>query len=354
MSAWIAYVFLIVLVIGLLDLLHKKLLVRLIAGAEGSKNIWDDILVYSLRKPIRLLIWVLGCHLIVDILLTQTSAGIFQVFSLVGKLGFIISLAWFLSNLIREIERHTIEHKLKISERLDETATSAISKILLAAVYITTVLVLLQSSGFSISGVLAFGGVGGIAVGFAARDLLANFFGGLMIYMDRPFVVGDWVRSPDKEIEGIVEHIGWRLTRIRRFDRRPLYVPNSLFNTISLENPSRMLNRRIHETIGIRYDDLEQMHHIVEDVKAMLREHPDIDQNQVTIVAFDRCSESSLDFFVYTYTKTTAWVKFHTVKQDVMLRVLQIIQQHGAQCAFPTSTLHIKSSTPPPFEDRMR
>ena len=113
----------------------------------------------------------------------------------------------------------------------------------------------MQLFDYSVSGLLAFGGIGGIAVGFAAKDLLANFFGGLMIYLDRPFSVGDWIRSPDKEIEGTVEDIGWRLTRIRTFDKRPLYIPNSIFASISVENPSRMSNRRIYEKIGIRYDD---------------------------------------------------------------------------------------------------
>ena len=116
----------------------------------------------------------------------------------------------------------------------------AMAKLLRLSVIITAGLVVLQTLGFSISGVLAFGGVGGIAVGFAARDLLANFFGGLMIYLDRPFSVGDWVRSPDRNIEGTVERIGWRLTVIRTFDKRPLYVPNSVFANIAVENPSRM------------------------------------------------------------------------------------------------------------------
>ena len=114
----------------------------------------------------------------------------------------------------------------------------------------------MQLLGFSIAGILTFGGVGGIAVGFAAQDLLSNFFGWLGIYLDRPFAVGDWIRSPDREIEGTVEEIGWRVTRIRTFDNRPLYVPNSAFTNIS---PSRIqqgcLIGRIYETIGVRYDD---------------------------------------------------------------------------------------------------
>ena len=206
-------------------------------------------------------------------------------------------------------------------------------------------MVALQSLGYSISGVLAFGGVGGIAVGFAARDLLANFFGGLMIYMDRPFNVGEWIRSPDKEIEGTVEKIGWRLTTIRTFDKRPLYVPNSLFNNISVENPSRMSNRRIKETIGIRYDDLSKMKKIIDDVKKMLKEHPEIDKNKTLIVNFNEFAPSSLDFFVYTFTKTTDWVHYHEIKQEIMLSIINIIESNGAECAFPTSTLHISSGT---------
>jgi MscS family membrane protein len=201
--------------------------------------------------------------------------------------------------------------------------------------------VALQTLGFSVSGVLAFGGVGGIAVGFAARDLLANFFGGLMVYLDRPFSVGDWVRSPDRDIEGFVEKIGWRLTIIRTFDKRPLYVPNATFASIAVENPSRMSNRRIYETIGVRYDDVDKVESIVSEVKAMLQNHPAIDTNQTLIVNFNKFAASSLDFFIYTFTKTVVWTEYHEVKQDVLLRIADIIAKHGAEVAFPTSTLHI-------------
>jgi len=193
----------------------------------------------------------------------------------------------------------------------------------------------------SISGVLAFGGIGGIAVGFAAKDLLANFFGGLVIYMDRPFKVGDWIRSPDRDIEGTVVKIGWRLTEIRTFDQRPLYVPNSAFSTIALENPSRMLNRRIYETIGIRYDDIQEMHAIVASVKAMLQGHPAIAQDKTMIVNFNAFNASSVDFMVYTFTKTTNWVEFHEIKQAVLLEIAGIIRDHGAEIAYPTQTLHV-------------
>jgi MscS family membrane protein len=149
------------------------------------------------------------------------------------------------------------------------------------------------------------------------------------------------VRSPDQEIEGTVEHIGWRQTRIRTFDKRPLYVPNSTFTHISVENPSRMSNRRIYETIGVRYDDADKVADIVAAVKAMLQQHPDIDQQQTLIVNFNAFAASSLDFFVYTFTKTVNWIEYHEVKQRVLLQILAIIDEHGADIAFPTSTIKL-------------
>jgi MscS family membrane protein len=144
-----------------------------------------------------------------------------------------------------------------------------------------------------------------------------------------------------------VEKIGWRVTCIRTFDKRPLYVPNSTFTTIAVENPSRMTNRRIYETIGIRYDDVDKMAPIIDDVKAMLKEHPEIDTGQTLIVNFNAFASSSLDFFVYTFTKTTNWIKFHEIKQDVMLKIINIIESHGAECAFPTSTIHLVPGSVP-------
>ncbi|BBM66371.1 hypothetical protein VA249_30170 [Vibrio alfacsensis] len=162
-----------------------------------------------------------------------------------------------------------------------------------------------------------------------------------MIYFDRPFKVGDWIRSPDRQIEGTVERIGWRMTSIRTFDKRPLYVPNSVFSNIVVENPSRMLNRRIFETIGLRYDDADKVPAIIDEVREMLKNHKDIDARQTLIVNFDSFGASSLNFFIYTFTKTVNWIRYHEVKQDVLLQVMAIIKKHDADIAFPTQTLKL-------------
>ena len=102
-----------------------------------------------------------------------------------------------------------------------------------------------------------------------------------------------------------------------------------------------MTNRRIYETIGIRYSDIEKMEAITTDVKEMLQQHPDIDTNLTLMVNFVTFAPSSINFFVYTFTKTTVWAEFHKIKQDVLLKIENIISSHGAEIAFPTSTIHI-------------
>lgn len=334
-------VFLVVLAVAVVNFLLRRTLARLEERSRHTTTAWDNALVAAARRPLTVLAWIIGLDFAVRLIKTEADGAIFELVAPARIVGVIACIAWFLVLFIRNAEESIIAQRVARGEPFDRTTVDAIGKLLRVSVLITAALVGLQSLGISISGVLAFGGIGGIAVGFAAKDLLANFFGGLMVYLDRPFAVGDWVRSPDQEIEGTVEEIGWRLTRIRTFDKRPLYVPNSVFTQITVENPSRMSHRRIYETIGVRYDDLAKVAPIVEDIKAMLRSHPEIQQDQTMIVNFNQFNASSLDIMVYTFTKTTAWVHYHAVKQDVLLKIAEIIAAHGAEIAFPTRTLHL-------------
>ncbi|MEC7459987.1 MAG: mechanosensitive ion channel family protein, partial [Pseudomonadota bacterium] len=278
---------------------------------EKTTNVWDDALFKAAQGPLSWFILILGLIWAVQISDGYLDMVLFSPANLdiVRQLTFIVLTMVFLVRFITLAEARLLDGLQAQAEgaqgRLDPTTLHALAKLTRLSVVISAVLVALPTLGIEITALLAFGGVGGIAVGFAAQDLLSNFFGGLMIYLDRPFAIGDWIRSPDREIEGTVESIGWRLTVVRTFDKRPLYVPNSVFAKLALENPSRMTNRRIYETIGIRYKDASKMSQIVRDVHAMLQEHEEVDQDQTLIVNFNGYGKSSLDFFVYTFTKTT-------------------------------------------------
>jgi MscS family membrane protein len=350
-SRWLLYVFVTVLVTGVIDLLQRQVLGRLRRKAHNTHNEFDDVLLEALVRPITLGIWVIGLTHAAELARQSTDGGWFAHVELVRQIGIIVALSWFLLRLVRGGESRMIGRVRTVSlnpeEGMDRSTVEAFGKLLRAAIMVTAALLLLQTLGYSISGVLAFGGVAGIAVGFAARDVLANFFGGIMVHMDRPLAVGEWVRSPDREIEGTVEYIGWRISRIRTFDMRPLYVPNSVFANILVENPSRMTHRRIYEIVGVRYDDIGAIDGIVEEIRGYLASHEAVDGEQPLIVNFNDYADSSLDIMLYCLVTEKRWVPYHAIKQEIMLEVAAIIGRHGARIAYPTSTLHIASVNQP-------
>lgn len=350
-QTWIFEVFTVVFAVVLVNFILRRFFDRLAKRAEKSENVWDDAFIGAIRKPTRGMVWVIGLTFAAEIAFasnssTEGAAVAMGYLDSIREVGVIIIIFWFLLRVVGQLE-HTFKtyDVNRNKDPVDAATVEAIGRLFSVSLYITGALVVLQTLGFSISGILAFGGVGGIAVGFAAKDLLSNFFGGLTIYIDRPFAVGDWIRSPDRTIEGTVENIGWRRTVIRKFDKRPLYVPNATFLSIAVENPSRMTNRRINETIGIRYADAGVMEEVVDEVKYYLKNHSEIDQDQTMIVNFNAFGDSSLDFFIYTFTKTVNWVKYHEIKQEVMLDIYDIIRKAGADCAFPTTTIDFADET---------
>ncbi len=338
---WIIVLFGIVAFALMANLIARSIFKFMIKRAHNTSNFWDDALLEALRAPVEWAIWIFGLNFAVLFTDKVNDLGWHSVVSQINTTFVVVLVTWFLLRLISRMEVNLTSDRY-MTKPMDLTTATAIRKLLSASVVITATLVILQSYGVSVSGVLAFGGIGGLAVGFAAQDLLANFFGALMIYLDKPFAVGDWVRSPDREIEGTVEDIGWRRTLIRTFDKRALYVPNSAFNKISVENPSRMTNRRIYETIGVRYSDISAVENIVNRTREMLGNHQDIDTDLIIIVNLNKFGASSVDFFVYCYTKTTNWSEYHKIKQDVLLKVEQIISEENAEIAYPTQTLHVE------------
>ena len=259
LESWVVQVFVVVLATAVLAFAVRRFLARLHAAFARTPSVWDESFVEALGPPLRAFVWIAGIAFAIEVIQNEAGAAIFEAVDPIRDVGLVATVAWFAVRFIRIAETNFIADKEAKGQTFDRATLDAVVKLLRLSVMITAFLVALQTLGFSIAGVLAFGGIGGIAVGFAAKDLLANFFGGLMIYLDRPFAVGDWIRSPDREIEGTVERIGWRQTVIRGFDTRPLYIPNSAFANIAVENPSRMRNRRIYETIGIRYEDAAAM-----------------------------------------------------------------------------------------------
>ena len=371
-----SHVFLIVLATACVRLIATGLLNKFVQKTTETRSRWKDALSRAASKPLDWGIWVVGLsfagnRIYDDVLTKQTLAvlaetdliinetirdllaheGADSIFERVGTLrsvALVVLVGWFTNRFIKEFQAVVaLPRRDGTESRWDPATASAVGRVLRASVIITTGLLILQVYGLPIEGVLAFGGIGGIAVGFAAKDVLANFFGTLMLLVDKPFVVGDWIRSPDREIEGTVEDVGWRTTRIRTFDRRPLYVPNANFASLTVENPQRMENRRIYETFRIRYEDMPRVKRLMDEVREMLRNHPAIDVTRTLMVNLDTYTEFSVNFFVYTFTKTTEWTEFHEIKEEILLLISDIVHKHGADFAFPTQTLYLENDLAP-------
>lgn len=348
---WISQVFIVIFLSLLLDFIQKLVLSKLHQKLQATRTFWDHIIVDALRAPLSFFIWLMGICIAFQIIQEKSDSSLFSAVEPLRRVGIIAALTWFVIRLIKRAEeelRIQLRHEEK---KIDKTTLDAVGKILRASVLITSFLVTLQTLGFSISGILTFGGIGGIAIGFASKDLLANFFGTFIVYWDRPFKVGDWVCLPEKHIEGFVEQIGWRVTCIRKLDRRPLYVPNAIFSSVTVENPSRMTHRRIVETIGIRYCDIDRLPLILEGVRALLKELPTIDSSELRLAYFDQYSPSSLDFSIYCFTRETSRAKFVQVKEELLLKIHEIIQKHGAEVAFPTSTVYMEQVHTPALKE---
>ncbi len=302
----------------------------------GTKTQIDDYLINSLSAPLKLLIWYGWIYFS----LHELKVEILTLGKVVEYIDIapIFILTWGILRLISSIESFMLEKEGNV----DKDSVRLFTRLIKILFVFAIVLGVAQYFGYSVSSILTLGGVGGIVVGFAAKDMLANVFGGLMIQMDKPFSTGDWIRTTDKSIEGVVEKIGWRMTRLRTFNKNPIYVPNGIFATIPIETPSRMTNREISAVIGIRYEDIAQMQSIIEKVEKLLADHEHIDHKEPCRVYFDLFNASSLDFVIWAFSTVTEGAEFKKIKGKLLLDVADIIAEHGAEIAYPTQTLHIQ------------
>ncbi len=312
------------------------ILAQVAKHAGRTKNQLDDHLIKAISTPLKVLIWFGWLYFSINAFKGQIQALTTVVEYIDITPIFIIT--WGVVRVISGLEAYLIEK----DNNVDNDSVRLFARLIKILIVTAILLGVAQFLGFSISSLLTFGGVGGIVMGFAAKDMLSNIFGGLMLQMDKPFSTGDWIRSGD--FEGTVEKIGWRMTRIRTFSKNPVYIPNSIFASIPIETPSRMTNRRIKEVIGIRYDDIKQMPAIVDAVENLLKTHEDIDQSQALRVYFNYFNASSIDFNIYAFTNTTNKGEYQKIKQAILIEVANIIEQHQAEIAFPTQTLHIQQN----------
>ena len=309
--------------------------------ASRTQNRFDDLLLAAVRKPAGLLVILAGLFVGLQILqLPSAPLDLRRFAAAILKVLVTFDVAWFLFNIVTLLEVYLNRWVSRTESTLDDQLVPFIRKSLRIFIVFMAVLQVIQNLGYSISGLLASLGIGGLAVALAAREALSNIFGSVMIILDRPFGIGDWIKGGD--MEGTVEEIGFRSTKIRTFGKTLISVPNNIIANMALDNFSRMPKRRIKMTVGVTYETSPaQMREAVERIRTLLKTHPAIDQ-EFFLVNFTDFGASSLDIMVYCFTSTTVWGEYLDARQDVSLKIMDILESMGLEIAFPSRSIYLR------------
>jgi len=247
-----------------------------------------------------------------------------------GKIALILFLAWIFFRWKRRFEG-----LLRSKKKLDPMSIEILGKIFSAIVLAVAALIFLRMVGLDIDPLLAFGGIGAAALGFASRDAIANLYGGGTLYLTRPFVVGDKIEIPEKALLGTIEKVGWYFTTLRDNSKKPVYIPNSIFATQLLINESRMTHRYIDEKLRLRYSDADKIDSLIRAIRQMLLLHSGIDTGQSINVFLHDLAESAIVLEIRAYTLTTSYGEFMEIRQEILLRICKQVEEAGIGIGYP-------------------
>jgi MscS family membrane protein len=308
--------------------------------AEKTETVYDDLFLAAINKPLELLFVIGGFWVGVQILQLPIEPVNAKVFAYgVLKLLITVDVAWAVYNLVYLAEVWISQWVSSAESELDDHLLPFVRKFLRIAVVVIATLIVVQNLGFSITGLIASLGIGGLAVALAAQDTLANVFGSFMIIADRPFRIGDVIKYDS--VEGKVEEVGFRSTRIRTFDRALVSVPNRLITNTAVTNMTRITERRVRIIIGVTYDTKPaQMRQAVEAIRTLLAAHEGLDQTS-SLVYFNDFGASSLDILVQYFTLTTVMPEHLAIREEIGLQIMDALERLGLQIAFPSRTLYL-------------
>ena len=224
----------------------------------------------------------------------------------------------------------------------DDTLLIFFAKIIKAVIVIIAVLIVLGEFGVNINGLITGVGLGGLTFALAAQDTASNIFGGLVIISDKPFAVGDWIQTAS--IEGTVEDISFRSTRIRTFDDALLVVPNSTLSSASITNWSKMNKRKVKFNIGLTYNTApSQVKNIIADIETFLNSHKDI-VSDTPLVKLDEFGSSSLNIMVMFFTSQTSLAELKRVREEINYEILDVVHRHESSFAFPSTSVYMEKN----------
>ena len=316
--------------------IFSRIIVKIFNLKDKKKN-KKKLNEFPLYSPARYFFIILGIYLaLINLGLPQ------DVFNIVSKL-YRVSIIWIIAFAIANMITPDSQIFAKINKNVRFTkkdkATTLLYKIIRGFIYLVAIVIIIAELGYDINGLIAGLGVGGLAISLAAQDTLKNLIAGIVIIFDKPFIVGDWIESPN--IAGIVEDITFRSTRIRTFKDSIITVPNSNISNDILTNWSKMEKRRITFELVATFDTpLKNICNATNKIKDMLIEHPNV-HNEPIFVNFSDISDNGQNILIYFYIDRTDYNTYLTVKENVNYKIMQILRQEKVDLAYNTQTIYI-------------
>lgn len=325
-------------------LIMRKLLVKYIFKVASkfvskTKSDLDNDILNAFKKPFRSFFVILGLYISLSYLPLSDSLN--ELISKYFRSSIVVLTAW---GFYRLEGTYSILHdkmKDKFNIRANKIIKPFLSKILRFITIVIAAGIVAQEFDFDVNGFIAGLGIGGLAVALAAQDTLANIFGGVVIIVDKPFDIGDWIHTSD--VEGVVEDINFRSTKIRTFSKALVTVPNSRLADQAISNYSRRGIRRVTFKLGVTYDtSADKLKKVISRIEKMLYDHTKI-ENDTIFVKLDEFNDNSLDIFLYFFTSTADWEEYINIKQEVNFSLMTIMKEEGVSFAFPSRSIYFEN-----------
>ena len=338
------YRYLAAFLILLASLVFRKVFDQYIAKklhqwAEKTRFKYDDILITSLTPPVNALVLSLGLFFAVfSFDLPREPYDIPQFATQTYHIALSLIAVWAAYRLCDLLTEFTRQFFARQDDTLARQFTPLVRQAIRATVLIFGGILIVQNLGYSVSSLIAGLGVGGLAIALAAQDTVANVFGTVVMFTDKPFQVGDWIKFG--RVDGFVETIGFRSIKVRTWSNTIMVIPNKQITSEIIENCSKMKKRRVKMTIGIQYDSpVEKVRETVTRIRSLLENDPDVNQEYM-LVRFTDFGPSSLNIFLYYFSNSTVWAEYLEVRERINLSIMEIVEELGLSFAFPSRTLY--------------
>ncbi|WLD93250.1 mechanosensitive ion channel family protein [Alkalihalobacillus sp. AL-G] len=308
--------------------------------SKTKAQIFHKVLL-AFERPLRAFFIFLGLYIAYVSL--EFSGDFITIPRQFFRTAIIVLITWGLINLssTTSVLFEQIHRRLNI--QVDAILIPFLSKVLKFIIVAISLSVIAQEWGYDVNGFVAGLGIGGLAIAFAAKESLGNLLGGVVIIIERPFSIGDWIQTPS--VEGVVEDINFRSTQVRTFADSLVTVPNATISNEAITNWSRMRKRRITFNLGLTYNTpRNKIKTCVERIRTMIREHEGV-HPEFIVVNFDRYNSSSLDLLIYFFTITTSWEKYLTIKEEINLKILEILEEENVDVAFPSTSVYMETQS---------